>query len=213
MERARARTLVDQMQRRGVDLLAGLPAEQAETLRKREAQARGMVSQLEKQLGLLDQQRDLTADERKRQSELLRRQIAEAQKEYVGAYGDIRSASPAYRLSLAGGRKAATLERLLSEWGQEKPGALVIQYFLGEQEGFALIVPPSVDEPRIEKLLAIDREAGVFADTDRPLRRRARGPVCSDRRQEQRCFAVPRDSALGQVGDETPGLALASARA
>ena len=30
MERARARTLVDQMQRRGVDLLAGLPADQAE---------------------------------------------------------------------------------------------------------------------------------------------------------------------------------------
>ncbi len=107
-----ARTLIEQMDRRGVDLLAGLPADEAVAFRSREAEVRSRVSEIEQQLKFLDQRRDLTPDERRQQVNSLVQRLAQARLDYVEAYRDLRNASPAYRLNAGKDRKSIALATL-----------------------------------------------------------------------------------------------------
>ena len=62
LERSRARALLDQMELHGTDLLAGVPEEEAEKLRRREGQALGRVNGLEKQLEIIKKARESGKD-------------------------------------------------------------------------------------------------------------------------------------------------------
>ena len=133
-----------------MDLLAGIPSDQAEALRRRETEARALVSQLKKKLSLLDQRRDLSLEQRKQQAEPLRQRLVQAQQDYVDAYRDIRNASPAYRLSVAKDRKPVTLP-VPRDWAASQQ-ALVLEYMVGDEQSFVLVVPPVGDQARIESL-------------------------------------------------------------
>jgi CHAT domain-containing protein/tetratricopeptide (TPR) repeat protein len=150
MERARARTLAEQMDRRGVDLLAGVPRNEAETLRQRESKARSLVSELEKQLTVLGERRDLSLEQRKQRADSLHRGLAEARQEYVDAYREIRNASPAYRLSLAKDRKPLALAAL-RKWAAAHR-SLILEYMVGDEQSFVVVVPPAGSQGRIEAL-------------------------------------------------------------
>ena len=158
-ERSRARSLQDQMALRGVDLLAGLPPNQAAPLRDRETRAKVQVGSLEKQINFLPQQRDFSEAQKKSQGETLREELKQAREKLIDAYIAIRNASPAYRLAVASDRKPVSLEKLQA-WVAESDG-LLLEYFLGEKAGFLFIVPTegeaelvtlSVSEEQAEKL-------------------------------------------------------------
>ena len=167
IERARARSLVEQMERRGIDLLVGVPADQAETLRQREAKAQSRVAQLETQLGLLEQRRELSSEERKHRAQSLEERLAQARQDCVLAYGDIRNSSPAYRLSVAKDRRPVSLAALC-DWTAARH-ALVLEYVVGEEKSFVLIVPPAGGQARIEPLVVKAEQAATLGIEAGPL--------------------------------------------
>ena len=159
VERSRARSLQDQMALRGVDLLAGLPPNQAKPLRDRENKAKVQVASVEKQINILPQRKDLSETEKKSQQKQLREELKQAREELIEAYVAIRNASPAYRLAVGSDRKPVSLAKLQT-WVAESD-CLLLEYFLGEKAGYLFIVPAegeaelvtlSVTEEQAEKL-------------------------------------------------------------
>lgn len=156
MERSRARSLLEQIETHDIDLLAGVPKKQAAALRRREAEVQSRVASLEKQLQLLDERKDLSADERKRQAETLRADLRKAHADYVVVYADIRNASPAYRLAVGQDHKPVSLEKL-GKWAADQ-NAVLLEYCLGRGMGYVLVVRPGV-APRLEKLVLSEQQA------------------------------------------------------
>jgi CHAT domain-containing protein/Tfp pilus assembly protein PilF len=163
IERSRSRSLVDQMALGSVDLLAGLAPEQAERLRRRESDARARIAELEHRLSLPAQRSGLDDQQR----DQLRAQLDKAREDYLDAYRDIRNASPAYRLNLTQDYKPVTLPAL-QQWAQQHE-ALVLEYLLGDEGGFVLVVPPGEAKPRLEKLAVRPTEARVLGIDGGPL--------------------------------------------
>ncbi len=139
MERSRCRSLVDQMAIQGVDLLAGLPADQADKLREAERAAQQRVAELKRQLQHLAAQQDVSLEDRQVRQGKLETQLAEAQQHYVAAYADVRNASPAYRWAVGQDLRPVPLDRL-QHWAAERE-TLVLQYLLGFDGGYVLVVP------------------------------------------------------------------------
>lgn len=143
IERSRTRALVDQLDAANIDLLAGLPGDQAGTLRKREADAKARLAQLERQA------------ERAKPDAALEQQLNDAREDVVQTYVAIRSASPAYRQMVGKNGNPATLENIQSELvGVD---GLMLEYLLGDEAGYAVVVPPTGGKARIESL-AIDQQ-------------------------------------------------------
>lgn len=152
-ERGRARSLADQMAAAHVDLLAGLPAEEAQRLNQRERRAQLRVAQLEKMLQVLLAQGQLS-DEQQAVQDKLTEQLAEARRELVDAYTAIRNASPAYRRALGESLALPALDEIQQTLlGEDR---LLLEYALGTFESFVIIVPPSGRKASIHKL-EIDR--------------------------------------------------------
>jgi len=101
MERSRARTLLEQMATAGLDVLAGLEPQEAERLRRAEAEAMAQVATLRKQLELLSDRQDLSQAEKQQEAQRLEWELRSAQADYVEARAAVRNASPAYRLAVA----------------------------------------------------------------------------------------------------------------
>jgi CHAT domain-containing protein/tetratricopeptide (TPR) repeat protein len=166
IERGRARGLLDQIETHGVDLLAGLPDDQAAALRRRETDAQSRLASLEKQLQMLDRRKELSADERARQAGALRTQVHQARADYLGVYADLRNASPAYRLAVGCDRKPAELAAV-QRWLAERDG-LLLEYLLGNEGGYVVVVPPA-GPPRLEKLSLGDDAARRLGVEPGPL--------------------------------------------
>jgi CHAT domain-containing protein/Flp pilus assembly protein TadD len=166
LERSRARGLLDQIETRGLDLLAGVPEDQARKLRQREAQAQVQLAALNKQLLSLDQQKDLSDEQKKQQSDRLSGEIRQARLECVNADAAIRSASPAYRLSVGKDFKPVALDRLQSFVAGQH--ALLFEYLAGEKDGYVLIVPAD-GKARLEKLTVDAAQAKVLGVDPGPL--------------------------------------------
>jgi tetratricopeptide (TPR) repeat protein len=149
MERSRARSLLDQIETHDIDLLTGVPKNVAAALRRREAEVQTRLAGLEKQVQLLDEQKDLSLDDRKRQTEALRAQLRRAHADYVVVYADIRNASPAYRLAVGQDHKPVTLAKL-NKWVADQNAGL-LEYCLGRETGSVLILRAGA-APRLEKL-------------------------------------------------------------
>ena len=86
--------------------------------------------------------------------------------ELVGAYGDIRNASPAYRLSIGRDFKPAALDAIQSRLRPDD--ALALEYFFGNEAGYLFVIP-SEGEPRLEKLLVGDQQAQALGVEPGPL--------------------------------------------
>ena len=97
LERGRTRSLVDQMMTAHVDLLQGVPAEEAQRLRQAEGQARSDVAGLEQLLDYLPGREDLDDAARDRERSRLITELAAARNRAIEAYSAIRTASPKFR--------------------------------------------------------------------------------------------------------------------
>ena len=162
MERDRARSLLEQLDLGAVDLLAGLPPDTAAELRSRESNARARIAELEARLRLPVQQSGVSTETR----DALLAQLGPARTNYIEAYRDIRNASPAYRLNLSKDRKSLTMP-VLHDWAKVHD-ALVLEYLLGDEGGFVLIVSAD-SEPRIEKLVLTSAQAGTLGVDAGPI--------------------------------------------
>jgi CHAT domain-containing protein len=166
MERSRARSLLDQMETHGLDLLAGVPEKDAAALRKRESQAQSRLASLEKQMQLLDARKDLSPEDRMKQADSLGVQLRKARENYVTAYADIRNASPAYRLAIGQDRKPVAFDRL-SKWIADQD-ALMLEYYLGRDGGYLLVLRAGA-APRLEKLTVDKQQAETLGIEPGPL--------------------------------------------
>jgi CHAT domain-containing protein/Tfp pilus assembly protein PilF len=166
LERSRARSLIDQMALRGVDLLAGLPAEEAARLTKREDAATYRIASLERELTVLDRRKDLSARQLQTRCEELQKRLNQARANFAAAFAAIRNASPAYRLTVGRSHKPVTLKHL-AEWVGQKDG-LLLEYFFGTDGGCVLVVPADGD-PRFHMLEVSEPQAKVLGIEPGPL--------------------------------------------
>ena len=166
IERSRARGLVDQMATAGMDLLVGVEEELAARLRRSEQETQGRAASFNKQLEVLAERNDLSANERRVEREELQTQLRQAQQDYAAAYAEIRNASPAYRLAVGEDRKPVPLAKLKLRVTDQD--ALLLEYLLGQKEGFVLIVPAD-GEPRLEKLAVTEEQAESLGIDAGPL--------------------------------------------
>jgi len=161
MERGRARSLVDQLQSQGIDLLADVPADVADKLRQRDALAKQQVATLKAQLDNLPTNGgSATAD----RAQLVQR-LAQALESEVEVYRDIRNVSPAYRLAISQDYQPLPLPELQA-WVAERKG-LLLEYLIGSEESFVLAV--TSDEARLTRLTLDDKQASACNVAPGPL--------------------------------------------
>lgn len=141
MERCRARSLLEQMELAGVDLLAGLPEAEAQPLRQRESQVASQVASLWRQWELLRSRSDLFPAQKASQETQILQALQAAQADYLQAYAALRNASPTYRLLLGEGRQPVDW-KTLQAWIKDH-NMLFLEYFLGQQASYVLAVEPS----------------------------------------------------------------------
>jgi CHAT domain-containing protein len=166
IERSRARSLIEQMETHEIDLLAGMPADEARRLEDAERVARVRVTSLEQQLRTLSRRTDLPPAQRKQQQDELLAQLHGARGQLASARGDIRNASPAFRLIAGKQREPAPLA-VVRQWVSSRD-ALLLQYLLGQDNGYVLIVP-SDGNPRLEPLAVDQKQAEVLGIQPGPL--------------------------------------------
>lgn len=132
-ERWRARSLVDQLQLRGIDWLAGIAPQTARELQWKENLADVQLASLQSQWIAISGE----DDERRR---TLAPQLEEARRKVVEAGRDIRNASPAYRRILGKDFAAVTLQELTAWCEHEKTA--ILDYWIGDEKGFVLCILP-----------------------------------------------------------------------
>jgi CHAT domain-containing protein/tetratricopeptide (TPR) repeat protein len=137
LERGRARSLVDQLQAQGIDLLADVPADVADKLRQRDALAKQQVASVKAELENLSTTKGSAAKER---AELVEK-MAQALAQEVEVYRDMRNVSPAYRLAVSQDYRPLPLAELQA-WVAERKG-LLLEYMIGHKESFVLVVSPT----------------------------------------------------------------------
>ena len=166
IERGRAQSLLDQMAACGVDLLAGLSATEARSLRTRERESQTAVASLTRQLELLDVQADLAEKDREAKRKELDAKLEQARRAYVEVYAEIRNASHAYRLAIRRDHKPVAFEELAA-WASGAQ-ALVFEYFLGRKSSVLLVVSPN-DNHRWHRLEVCDEDAQLLGIEAGPL--------------------------------------------
>lgn len=139
-ERSRARTLLDQLELRGADLLAGVPWKVARPLRKRDADAKLRLARFEQNLQSAATAAGLSPIERERQVVAAEKEVLAARREVIEAYRDIRNASPAYRQMVSQDFQATNLATIDS-W-LTSAGAVMLRYFIGTQSSWVFILRP-----------------------------------------------------------------------
>ena len=165
LERGRARSLVDQLHTQGIDLLADLPAEQADKLRARDAQWKRQVSALQEKFELLSGDSNLAPADRDQQRAQLIEQLAQAQTELVEVYRDMRNISPAYRLAVSQDYRPLPLAELQS-WVAAQD-AVLLEYLIGYNASFVLVVSPS--ETALTRIELSDEQAKACGVEAGPL--------------------------------------------
>ncbi len=167
MERAKARSLIDQMQLRGVDLLAGAPAEEAQQLRGKETAYRLHLATLQARLDGLANEPALSAADRDAQRKKLESELTVRRNEFQEVYRDIRNASPAYRLALKKEFQPASLNDV-SAWCDTQ-NAVLLSYLIGEGKSFVMIVGKDAQGAKLHELSLDAEQARMLGVPDGPL--------------------------------------------
>jgi CHAT domain-containing protein/tetratricopeptide (TPR) repeat protein len=163
--RGRSRTLLDQLQTAGVDLLEGVPGAEREGLRRRQREAERRIA------GLRAQAQFVPDGAPEAEKARLRAAFEQAQQDYTKVYRDILDASPVYRsLSEQDFAKVrATLEErvlgpkallLVYHIGQDKSHLLMLGGRSGEGEAFALTAPAGLAPAVCPKTLPLAAAQG-----------------------------------------------------
>jgi len=155
IERCRARSLVDQLATANIDLLAGVPADEASALRTRQATTNTILAQLEKQADSIRADKNLSKVQREQKTKELDDKLHSARAEVVKSYLAIRSASPVYRQMVGKDFKPSNLADIQSRL--VGASGLLLEYFLGDDAGYIVIIPPAGGKARVESL-AVSRE-------------------------------------------------------
>lgn len=154
MERSRAQGLQDLVNTSGIDLLEGVPEATAQTLRYKESAALAELASCERKLELEPNRTDLVQSWKT------------ARKELLDARAAIRSASPSYRLMIAGDRKPVALDVVRKELVAEK--SLALEYLLGGEKSYVLLYGADT-QPRLLPLVLNDKQATLFHVESGPL--------------------------------------------
>lgn len=143
----RARSLADQLQAQlqGVDLLEGLPAGEADRLRRRLSDAQVRLASLERQLEQINARQSLSADDRIKRVEL-DGELGQARDALVEIHGEIRNVSPAYRRAAGDPRQRLSTADMQAWIDREQ--VLVLAYHFGQEGGHVAILAPGAT-PRI----------------------------------------------------------------
>ncbi len=141
VERFRARSLIDQLNAQGIDLLEGLPESQAAQLAERQAEAQAKVAALLEQLAGTAEREEATRE--------IEDRLVAARKEAMAAYAAARNASPQYRLMVQEDFTPVALEAW-HEWVRGF-GGLAVSYVIGKEEAYAVIAGRP-EGPSVEKL-------------------------------------------------------------
>ncbi len=167
MERARARSLIEQLELSGVDFLAGIPAPLVERLVQHETDARNRLAGLESKLGELRDRTELSATERRKQAEPIEADLATARQDCLDAYRDVRNASPACRVVVGKNRQPIALAALQESLG--KTGSLLLEYLAGDEGCYVLVVPPAGATAHLVKLVLDEGQARILGVETGPL--------------------------------------------
>ena len=169
-ERARSRSLVDQLQLQGVDLLAGVPEPEAMALRKRDAECRLRLAELERQLQVVGAQPQLAESERRQRLLRLVDELDAARGAVIAVYRDVRTASPAYRLAVGAKFEPVPLDQLQAWLAHDK--AILLEYALGQQAGYLFVVPAEGQARAVELTVTPEQAQSLGCEP---------GPLTADR--------------------------------
>ncbi|MDR3638062.1 MAG: CHAT domain-containing protein [Isosphaeraceae bacterium] len=162
IERAHARSLLDEITSAGVDFQVGRPADELARLHQREGELRSKVAELELRRDTLLKTKSPDSDEVKAAIAAL----AEAVNALVAHRRDELGSSPVYRRLLSVG----TGPPRLSQIGRALPkGAMILVYLFGDVGGYVLTAGPG--RPRIVPLTVPKAEAETLGITPGPLTR------------------------------------------
>jgi CHAT domain-containing protein/tetratricopeptide (TPR) repeat protein len=177
MERVQARALADQMAVQGVDLLQGVPSDEAESLRRRLDDSSRRLAEAEGQLQALDGQQQLTNDQRGARQRALVSAANQARGDYAAAQADLRNVSPAFRLAVGKDQKMVTLDQLQQYVAKEH--GLLLRYLTGHAASFALAVPAE-GPPKLYSLVINDLQAKRLGVAAGPLTIRKLGALLAN---------------------------------
>jgi CHAT domain-containing protein/Tfp pilus assembly protein PilF len=162
MERGRARSLLDEMNRVGFDLNFGLSPKERQAVKDKESQIKSRIAQFEKQL------------EKAPESEKEKFKLAssQARKELYEQYRDERNNSPVYRNLLSNGSGPPQINQLKQTFVAND--GLALAYLFGKHTGYVIVLDSQ--EPRSFNLNVDEIQAKALETSA--------GPLTNDRLQE-----------------------------
>ncbi len=165
-ERSRARTLLEQLDLAGVDLLAGLPASEADALRAADSACQTRLAEAERLLELLDTSKADDEAAAAVERDRLVAEVVSARQALVDSYLQLRSASPAWRAALGKDQQPISLGAW-KIWLADQQ-AIALYYVLGEFESWRFVVDGG-DLARIDPLVIDESLAQALGTSAGPL--------------------------------------------
>ncbi|MCB9940044.1 MAG: tetratricopeptide repeat protein [Planctomycetaceae bacterium] len=163
MERARSRSMLDELAISGSSLEVGRSAVEREQLRQREAELTSRVAELETQLAAVRASDEATSGSASKQQ--LEQDLARARTTLYDHYRDARSNNPVYRNLLSAGTTTLRLSQIQRELVGENSLALV--YFIGKSSGYLAIL--TSDAARLVELSVSEDAAQTLGIAAGPL--------------------------------------------
>jgi CHAT domain-containing protein len=149
----------------GADLDAGRSASEREAIHRQELDLKQKVAMLEKQIELLDDDKDKSQPDKIAKRQKLREDLAKARTELYEHYRDQRASSPVYRQLLStssGPPRLSVIQRRLA--GKD---GILLAYLLGSEGGYLLAIAP--DKVELTPLAFDDAAAKTLGVKAGPL--------------------------------------------
>lgn len=137
MERRKARSFLDELRLKNVDLLAGVSADERRRLHDQEIELRRQLSVVERQLNELPTLGKSPSSEAVAQRQKVVSQVFLAREALYQHLADVRSASPAYRELLTAKTQVATLEAAQALLAADE---LLLSYSIGAEHSYVLVI-------------------------------------------------------------------------
>lgn len=160
IERARARSLLDELSLPGVDLQVGRTAIEREQLRQHETTLRTKIATLEAQSRETSRPGAETA-----QHEEVEQKLVAARRALYEHYRDARSSSPVYRQLLATGSNRVRISQIQRTLLGDTD--LLVEYLFGDRGGYLLLIQR--DAARLVVLNVAKQEAATLGIESGPL--------------------------------------------
>ena len=167
-ERGRARVMLDQLAAGQVDLRNRIPEDIRVSLEKRETDAKARLAEYQQRMTRLRSRKDLSAEERNRQTAALQDSLRLADRDYQQVYEKIKQASPLWHDLITSGGQPVTMadvqNRLVPENG------LMLLYQIGNEGSHLFVIPAAGQKPEAMPLQVPDNLAAVLQVEAGPLK-------------------------------------------